>query len=149
MKSIKDAIKGKSLFIDTAPIIYYIEAHSQFGPLVKILIETIQNEKLLAFTSVLTITEVLPKPIQLGKTDLATMFCDFLKRGKHLCLVDINTVIAENAGKLRGKYPALKAFDVIQISAAMYCNADVFITNDMNLKQVSDIDILVLKDYIL
>ncbi len=24
-----------SLFIDTAPIIYYIEAHPQFGPLVK------------------------------------------------------------------------------------------------------------------
>ena len=72
----------------------------------------------------------------------------FLKRGKYLSLVNIIPAIAENAGKLRGKYPALKAFDAIQISTAIYCSADVFITNDMNLKQVSDIDLLVLKDFI-
>jgi len=34
--NIADEIKNiNSIFIDTAPIIYYIEAHPQFGPITK------------------------------------------------------------------------------------------------------------------
>lgn len=34
----------KRIFLDTAPIIYFIEAHDQFGPLVKQVVEGM-NEK--------------------------------------------------------------------------------------------------------
>lgn len=33
----------QAVFLDTAPIIYYIEAHPQFGPLAKRLVETFQK----------------------------------------------------------------------------------------------------------
>ena len=46
-----------TIFIDTAPIIYYIEANSLFGPLVREVIQALQSENLIAFTSVITITE--------------------------------------------------------------------------------------------
>lgn len=48
-----------TIFIDTAPIIYYIEAHSQFGPLVKEVIDFLQSGQLSTFSSVITLTEVL------------------------------------------------------------------------------------------
>ena len=41
-----------SIFIDTAPVIYYIEAHPQFGPLVQDVVGYIQSGKLNAFSSV-------------------------------------------------------------------------------------------------
>ena len=42
-----------SIFIDTAPVIYYIEAHPQFGPLVKEVVNAFQSGNLIAYSSVI------------------------------------------------------------------------------------------------
>ena len=59
------------IFIDTAPVIYYIEAHPQFGPLSKEVVDSFQSGKLSALSSVITLTEVLPKPIEASDENLA------------------------------------------------------------------------------
>ncbi len=73
-----------TIFIDTAPIIYYIEAHSQFGPLAKEVVNSFQSGKLSAFSSVITLAEVLPKPIEAKDEKLARKFAEFLKHEKIL-----------------------------------------------------------------
>ena len=60
-----------SIFFDTAPIIYYIEAHPQFGPLTREAVQVFQSGNLIAYSSVITLAEVLGKPIQAGKEALA------------------------------------------------------------------------------
>lgn len=60
----------RTVFIDTAPIIYYIEAHSQFGPLAKEIVNAFQSGKLVAFSSMITLVEVLPKPVETGDEKL-------------------------------------------------------------------------------
>jgi len=137
-----------SIFIDTAPIIYYIEAHPQFGPLVKEVVKDFQTGRLIAFSSVITLTGVLPKPIEAGDLKLAGKLADFLKFGGNIKLVEISEDIADKAGKLRGKYPALKTIDALQIAAAIHVRADVFLTNDKKLKKVKEIQIMVLSDYL-
>ena len=137
-----------TIFIDTAPVIYYIEAHPQFGPLAKEVVDTFQSERLIAFSSVITITEVLPKPIEAGDEKLARKFAEFLKRGKNLSLIEISAGIAERAGRLRGQYSDLRTIDAIQISAAIDVGADAFLTNDKKLKQIKEIKVMVLKDYL-
>ena len=47
-KRIKDI---NSIFIDTAPIIYYIEAHPQFGPITKNLFDALQTGKHIGYSS--------------------------------------------------------------------------------------------------
>jgi predicted nucleic acid-binding protein len=128
-----------TIFIDTAPIIYYIEAHSQFGPLAKEVVNSFQSGKLSAFSSVITLTEVLSKPLEIGDEKLARKFADFLKHGKNLSLIEISTSIAERAGRLRGQYSDLRTVDAIQISTAIDAGADVFLTNDKKLKQIKEI----------
>ena len=49
-----------TVFIDTAPIIYYIEAHPEFGPLAKAIVNAFQSGNINAFSSVIPITEDLP-----------------------------------------------------------------------------------------
>ncbi|HHT9126982.1 MAG TPA: type II toxin-antitoxin system VapC family toxin [Candidatus Brocadiia bacterium] len=137
-----------TIFIDTAPVIYYIEAHPQFGPLAKEVVDSFQSERLNAFSSVITLTEVLPKPIEAGDEKLARKFAEFLKRGKNLSLIEISAGIAERAGRLRGQYSNLRTIDAIQISAAIDVGAGAFLTNDKNLKQIKEIKVLVLKDYL-
>lgn len=138
----------ETIFIDTAPVIYYIEAHPQFGPLAMEIVNAFQSGKIAAFSSVITLAEVLPKPIEVNDERLAKKFTEFLKYGKNLSLVEISMVIAERAGRLRGQYPNIKALDAIQISTAIDVGADAFITNDKKLEQIKEIKVLVLKDYL-
>ena len=144
----EDLTRLDSLFFDTAPIIYYIEAHPQFGPLTKEAVEAFQSGTLPAYSSVITLAEVLAKPVQAGREDLARRFADFLRRGKNFHLIEISADIAEKAGRLRGKYPTLKALDSIQLASALAVRAEAFLTNDGRLKRVTEIEVLVLKDYL-
>ena len=138
----------KSAFIDTAPIIYYIEAHPQFGPLAKEIVDSFRSGKLSALSSVITLVEVLPKPVESGNDELARKFSKFLKSGKNIKLLDISVEIAELAGNLRGRYPFLKAMDAIQIAASINAGAGAFITNDVKLRQIKELKIIILKDYL-
>ena len=137
-----------TIFIDTAPIIYYIEAHPQFGPLAKEVVDALQPGTLIAFSSVITLAEVLPKPIQKGKEELATKFTDFLRKGRNINLIEISTDIAEKAGRSRGKYPMLRALDAIQLSTAIEEEVDAFLTNDKKLKRIREVKVLILNDYL-
>jgi hypothetical protein len=67
----------ETIFFDTAPI-YYIEAHPRFGPLAKEVVQAFQAGRITAYSSVITLAEVLAKPAQLGKIALAKRFADFL-----------------------------------------------------------------------
>ena len=137
-----------TVFIDTAPIIYYIEAHPQFGPLAKEIVSSFQSGKLIAFSSVITLVEVLPKPVEASNEKLVKKFSDFLKSGRNISLLDISSDIAELAGKLRGRYTSLRALDAIQIAVSINVKADAFITNDVKLKQIEESKVIVLKDYL-
>ncbi len=75
-----------TIFIDTAPVIYYIEAHPKFGPLAKEVVTAFQAGNLNAFSSVITLTEVLPKPTEQKDEKLAKKFAEFLKHGKNFGL---------------------------------------------------------------
>jgi len=136
-----------SLFIDTAPVIYYIEAHPQFGPLAKTVVDAFQSGNLNAYSSVITLTEVLPKPTERGDERLAKRFAEFLKHGRNLIMIEISERIAETAGKLRGRYPFLKTVDAMQLAAALDLGTEAFLTNDGRLGKFKDLRVLVLKDY--
>ncbi len=138
----------ETVFLDTAPIIYYIEAHPQFGPLVKEIVNCFQSGKLKAYSSVVTLVEVLPKPVEHGNVNLTEQFSEFLRSGKNITLMDISADVAESAGKLRGQYPPVRALDAIQIAVSMKVRADAFITNDLKLKQVKEVQTMVLKDFL-
>jgi len=137
-----------TIFIDTAPVIYYIESHPKFGPLTREVVNAFQSGKINAYSSVITLAEVLPKPIEAGNERLAKEFVEFLRHGKNLNLIEISVHIAERAGKLRGQYPDLRTADAIQISAAIDAGADAFLTNDRKLKQIKEITVFVLGDFL-
>jgi len=141
-------LKVRTLFIDTAPIIYYIEAHPRYGPLIINAVNSFEKEKIKVYTSVITLTEVISKPIEKGDKKLVKEFIDFLRHGKNLNLTDINVNVAEKAGLLKGNYSDLKTIDAIQISSAIEIGSDAFLTNDKRLKKIKEIKVMVLEDYL-
>jgi predicted nucleic acid-binding protein len=49
---------------------------------------------------------------------------------------------------LRVQYSGLRTIDAIQVSAAIDIGVDAFLTNDEKLKQIKEINVLFLKDYV-
>lgn len=140
--------KVHSVFIDTAPIIYFAEGHPQFGQLLKTIFSYFHFNECQIYSSVIALMEVLPKPVQVGNKKLMDQFIRLLKNRKDFYLLDISREIAITAGELRGRYPFLKSMDALQIAAAMEKNVDIFLTNDLKLKQVKNINVWTMEDLI-
>ena len=144
----EELIRVNSIFVDTAPIIYYIEAHPQFGPLTKEVVSAFQSGGLNAYCSVISLAEVLPKPVEKGDEKLVRKFAEFLKHGRNLTMIEISEGTAEAAGRLRGRYSFLKTVDAIQLATALDLGAEAFLTNDGRLGKFKELKVLVLKDYL-
>lgn len=95
----------------------------------------------------ITLHEVMVQPIRHNNQFLADRFSFFLKNSDQLDLVSISDEIAETAAGLRGRYLFLKMADDLQVAAALSVGADLFLTNDKQLKQLTEIPMAVLDEY--
>lgn len=62
-------------------------------------------------------------------------------------IFDLNIEIAITAAGYRAKY-GLKTPDSIQVATAVYSSADYFLTNDIRLRAVKEIEVLILDELI-
>jgi predicted nucleic acid-binding protein len=138
-------LKGKAIFLDTAPLIYFIEGHSEFQKSLNLLFSLIDKGEILAITSTITLLEVLVKPLRENRLDLVDKYNEILTSSKGLDICDLNISVAKEAANLRSKYN-LKTPDSIQIATAKVYSTDYFITNDQQLKSITDINGLVISD---
>jgi predicted nucleic acid-binding protein len=140
-------LRSKKVFLDTAPLIYYIEENPQYSVLLNNLF--LENSKgvFLFQTSVITLLEVLVLPMRMNENQLVEQYQKILCNSTSVNIIDITIDIAKKAASYRAKY-GLKTPDSIQIATAVDASADYFFTNDIRLKAVTEIEILVLDDLI-
>lgn len=139
-----DSLYGKTIGIDTAPFIYYIEEHDLYLPLVEPIFQAIDNSNLNAVTSVITLLEVLVKPMREQRSDLAGQYRYLLLHSRNLTIAESTVEIADRAAQIRAKYN-VRTPDAIQIATAITNKASVFLTND-SLPKIDDIEILKLDE---
>jgi predicted nucleic acid-binding protein len=68
-----------------------------------------------------------------------------LQNFPNLQIKSLNEEIADIASDIRAKY-AINTPDAIQIATSLSARADYFLTNDLYLKKIQDIEILLLDD---
>lgn len=137
----------KRLFIDTAPIIYFLENNHLYMESMEIFFAKCRKENIRIVTSTLTIEEYLVSPYSDGKMEYADNFKQFIKY-MNVEVVDIDSTIAEQGAKIRGKYKNFKAMDALQIAAAIVSGCDVFFTNDKQLRQEKELPCMTMEDII-
>ena len=137
--------KVGKLGLDTAPLIYLVERHVTFGPVIRSIIEQAENGGLELITSVITLTEVLTLPIEQKAEAIASAYRSILLHSPYLRLRPIDVETAERAARLRALY-RLRTPDALQIAAACEAGCEAFLTNDQALHRVRDINVLVLAD---
>lgn len=132
------------LALDSAPIIYFVEAHPRYDALVTAVFQYIADGKIEGFTSALTLTEVLALPMQKEQRDLCQTYKKLLTSAPHFTLVSIGSEIAERAAELRARYH-LRTPDALQIATALWSDCQAFLTNDKDLGRITEIPVLVLE----
>ncbi len=140
-------LQNKKIFLDSIPIIYFIERNIKYIELIKPIFEEIHKGNIYAITSTITIIEVLVQPLKKGDKLLSEKYKDILLYSKNLETFEITNQVSESAAKLRAKYN-IKIPDAIQLAVAMLNNTDAFITNDFSLKKIEDINVMILDDYV-
>lgn len=137
--------KDKTVFLDTAPLIYFIEAKQPwFEKLLPIFQQNADGEFEFC-TSVLTLEEVLVAPIRQNQTDLAKTYESAILNAPYFNVFDMDKNVARKAAEIRANYK-IKTPDAIQLATAILHQADYFLTNDKQLKQVTELNILTLDD---
>lgn len=128
----------RRVFIDTAPIIYYLENSSLYRESMAKFFTKCIKENIQIVTSAITIEEYLVFPYSSGKLEYMDNFKKFIEY-MNIEIIDINYEIAEQGARIRGKYESFKAMDALQIAAAMIGGCDMFFTNDKQLRQETEL----------
>lgn len=114
-----DALQGVGrLGLDTAPIIYFIESNPQYDVLLTEVFRRISNGTIEGLCSVITLTEVLVRPLRLADQQLARNYTELLLHSRFFSTVPVDAGIAYTAADLRARYN-LRTPDALQIAAAM------------------------------
>ena len=129
---------GALLLVDSAPIIYTLEAHPKFAARYKPLFARHAAGELSLAVTTITIAEVLTGPLGTGEEALARRYRTVLESWQ---VVDLTADIAETAARLRAKYK-LKLPDAIQLASALSVNADALVTHDRDFASVSGLRVV-------
>lgn len=135
----------KRVFVDTAPIIYYLENSSLYMDFIKKLFAKCIEEDIQVVTSAITVEEYLVFPYSSGQMELVDNFKRFIEY-MNIEVVDIDSVIAEQGAKIRGRYKNFKAMDALQIATAVVSGCDMFFTNDKQLRQEKELPCMTMDD---
>jgi predicted nucleic acid-binding protein len=140
------ALKGiRRLYVETAPLIYYVEENPAFIAKMDAIMEAVEETPIEAVSSVITLTEVLTQPLKPGNAKLVQEYRDILLNSGDFHLLPITSQIANAAADLRARYN-LRTPDALHIAAAIDAGCETFLTNDTGIKRVTEIAIWVLDE---
>ncbi len=139
--------KYRVVGIDTSPFIYHLQGEPGYSKITTDLFGAVENGVIRAVTSVITLMEVLVRPMSEGDAKAAEEYRILLRTFPNLSVRTIDDKVASRAADLRAAY-RIRAPDALQLSAAMEEGAKVFVTNDEKLNKVKDIPVLMLKSFL-
>jgi predicted nucleic acid-binding protein len=137
--------KYSRVFLDTAPVIYYIERHPEYATRVDPIFDALDAGVIEAVTSAVTLSETLVGPFKQGNASLARRFEEMVVRGPGVTFVSINEVIAREAAALRA-VKRVHLGDALQLAAAKVSSCDCFLTNDLALSSVGTLAVVSLSN---
>jgi predicted nucleic acid-binding protein len=107
----------------------------------------VEKGRIEATTSTITLTECLVQPYREKNMVLAVRYMVLFRNFPHLSVLSVTDEIAERAAFLRAYYN-LKTPDAIQLATALVSGSRAFLTNDEEMPEVEEIQVLILAQYL-
>ncbi len=134
------------LALDTCIFIYAFERHPHYGAQARAVFRTLETGACQGYASVLALGEILTGVKKMANTDLLLLYRDALTRFPGLTLMNADVAVMETMADLRAHY-GLPTPDAIHLATALVGQAHAFVTNDLRLRQIKELEIIVLSDW--
>lgn len=146
--TIAESLQGVTrLFLDSAPVIYYIEEDTRYFALIDAIFDWISDGSIMGVTSPVTLAECLVLPYRLGQTQLQQGFIELITDNDNIEFVPlVDEDIAIQAAQIRGRYN-LQLPDAFQIAVALAACCEALLTNDATFRRVTQLRVLLLDDF--
>jgi predicted nucleic acid-binding protein len=138
-----DSLRGNVIGLDTTPLIYFTEENPTYIEVIDPFFKAVGSGELMVITSVVTLLEVLVRPIRDGNLKLAQRYRDFLLNSHSVTTHFLSQEIAEEAARLRA-FNNIRTPDSIQMATAIKAGAAFFLTNDIRLPSLPELKVLAL-----
>jgi predicted nucleic acid-binding protein len=133
------------IFLDSAPVIYFVERHPVYSPVLQPIFSSIEAGEVTAVASPITLAECLVVPMRQENREAVEAFMDILGGEQASVFIPIRQNTARRAADIRSRYKVTLT-DAFQIAAAIEGNCDALLTNDKGLSKVTDIRILLVDE---
>ena len=133
--------------LDAGPLIYFIERHPRYLPIVRPVFVAINDGGLAAVTSGISLLETLVVPLRAANHALANRYEALLTRSRGLRLIHVDLDQLRGAAQLRAQ-SRLKTPDALQLAAALSAGCTALVTNDDRLPSFPGLRVLQLEAYL-
>jgi predicted nucleic acid-binding protein len=124
----RDLPSGDRLLVDASALIAYLDGREPASPVVTHVFDAfVRGGRNYALISVITVTEVLVRPLRVGTGSATTL--GFLIAFPNLSLVNVDLFVAQHAAMLRAQH-GFKAPDALTIATGIAVGAGHLVTND-------------------
>ena len=138
----------KKIAVDSMIFIYHFANHPVYAPFSTFIFNQAEKGKLTLFTSMISIIECLVLPNKKNNLELVAEYEKVFQYFPNLKIIPLDWPLARLISKLRAHYPKTKLPDLANVAAGLLNEADIFITNDKQLKKISEIKTITLAEYI-
>ena len=127
--------ENMSVFLDTAPLIYFWEQHERYFPALAAFFDEVYANDIMCCVSLVTYIEIVTLPLQQGNRKLASKYRNYLTNAANFQLAAFDLSIADTTAWFRAEHH-LRTPDAIQLATAEACGVDYILTNDMAWKNI-------------
>jgi predicted nucleic acid-binding protein len=106
------------------------------------IIHAIDDGKIAAVTSELTLAEVLVKPMQLGDAEFASAYEEMIAPGPNFEVLAVRRDILVDAARLRARRNAIRLPDAIHIATALASSCTHMVSDDQQLRSIEGVRLL-------
>ncbi len=130
--------EGALLLVDSAPLIYVVEAHPKWRPRFRPVFEAHEAGRFRLAITTIAIAEVLTGPLRSGDEALARRYHSTFESWQR---VDLDLDIAESAARFRALH-RLKLPDAIQAASALTIGAEALVTHDRDFSHLKALRVI-------
>lgn len=137
---------GTRVYIDTAPLIYTVEQHAEYAPLLQPVWQSARQHEIEIVTSELTLLEALVLPLRQNDEELIATH-EAILTNSEINVLPVSAAVLREAARLRATHN-LKTPDAIHSATASLSNCDFLVANDATFRRLSNIEIVILSDLV-
>ena len=145
MASLQLPVGGK-IYVETPVVIYTVEPHPSYAPLLRPLWQAVQAQSVQVISSELTLLEALVHPIRRKDSSLQAAYERLLLATPAVALLPLTQDILREAARLRAVIPGLRTPDALHAATALVAGCALFLTNDIGFRRVPGLPLALLDD---